>query len=85
MKKLSLAENVNISSASFTNEAPPLRMAVTLWSRKTPGVAQLERDINVMNNKKKVFFAWALKKLWCHWKLIFQAYQTIDSSIYKKN
>jgi len=31
-----------------------IRMAVTLWSRKTPGVAQLERDINVMNNKKKV-------------------------------
>ena len=30
------------------------RMAVTLWSIQTPGAAQLERDINVMNNKKKV-------------------------------
>lgn len=30
------------------------RMAVTLWSIQTPGTAQLERDINVMNNKKKV-------------------------------
>ena len=29
-------------------------MAVTLWSIQTPGTAQLERDINVMNNKKKV-------------------------------
>ena len=29
-------------------------MAITLWSRKTPGAAQLERDIAVMNNKKKV-------------------------------
>ena len=29
-------------------------MAVTLWSIQTPGAAQLERDINVMNNKKKV-------------------------------
>ena len=31
-----------------------IRMAVTLWSIQTPGTAQLERDINVMNNKKKV-------------------------------
>ena len=31
-----------------------LRMAVALWSSKTPGAAQLERDIAVMNNKKKV-------------------------------
>ena len=30
------------------------RMAITLWSTKTPGAAQLERDIAVMNNKKKV-------------------------------
>ena len=30
------------------------RMAITLWSTKTPGTAQLERDIAVMNNKKKV-------------------------------
>ena len=30
------------------------RMAATLWSSKTPGAAQLERDIAVMNNKKKV-------------------------------
>ena len=30
------------------------RMAVTLWSARTPGTAQLERDITVMNNKKKV-------------------------------
>ena len=30
------------------------RMAKTLWSSKTPGAAQLERDIAVMNNKKKV-------------------------------
>ena len=30
------------------------RMAVALWSAKTPGTAQLERDIAVMNNKKKV-------------------------------
>lgn len=29
-------------------------MAITLWSTKTPGTAQLERDIAVMNNKKKV-------------------------------
>ena len=29
-------------------------MAITLWSTKTPGAAQLERDIAVMNNKKKV-------------------------------
>lgn len=29
-------------------------MAITLWSRKTPGAAQLERDLAVMNNKKKV-------------------------------
>ena len=29
-------------------------MAATLWSSKTPGAAQLERDIAVMNNKKKV-------------------------------
>jgi hypothetical protein len=29
-------------------------MAVALWSAKTPGAAQLERDIAVMNNKKKV-------------------------------
>ena len=27
---------------------------MTLWSIQTPGAAQLERDINVMNNKKKV-------------------------------
>jgi len=31
-----------------------IRMAVALWSSKTPGAAQLERDIVVMNNKKKV-------------------------------
>jgi len=31
-----------------------IRMAVALWSSKTPGAAQLERDIAVMNNKKKV-------------------------------
>ena len=31
-----------------------LSMAITLWSRKTPGVAQYERDIAVMNNKRKV-------------------------------
>ena len=29
-------------------------MAVTLWSTKTPGTAQLQRDTVVMNNKKKV-------------------------------
>eukprot|EP00090_Calanus_glacialis_P004086 TRINITY_DN13026_c0_g1_i2.p1 TRINITY_DN13026_c0_g1~~TRINITY_DN13026_c0_g1_i2.p1 ORF type:complete len:331 (-),score=67.07 TRINITY_DN13026_c0_g1_i2:210-1202(-) len=31
-----------------------IRMAVALWSSKTPGAAMLERDIAVMNNKKKV-------------------------------
>jgi len=31
-----------------------IRMAVALWSARTPGAAQLERDIAVMNNKKKV-------------------------------
>ena len=29
-------------------------MAVKLWSTRTPGTAQLERDLMVMNNKKKV-------------------------------
>jgi len=29
-------------------------MAITLWSVKTPGVAQYERDQAVMNNKRKV-------------------------------
>merc|ERR1711874_515117 len=31
-----------------------IRMACALWSARTPGAAQLERDIAVMNNKKKV-------------------------------
>ena len=30
------------------------RMAVALWSSETPDAAELERDIAVMNNKKKV-------------------------------
>ena len=29
-------------------------MAVKLWSTRTPGTAQLQRDLMVMNNKKKV-------------------------------
>ena len=29
-------------------------MAVKLWSTTTPGTAQLQRDLMVMNNKKKV-------------------------------
>jgi len=29
-------------------------MAITLWSTKTPGAAQQDRDLAVMNNKKKV-------------------------------
>ena len=31
-----------------------IRMAVKLWSTRTPGTAQLQRDLMVMNNKKKV-------------------------------
>jgi len=31
-----------------------IRMAITLWSTKTPGTAQKDRDVAVMNNKKKV-------------------------------
>ena len=30
------------------------RMAVALWSSRTPGAAQLDRDRQMMNNKKKV-------------------------------
>ena len=30
------------------------RMAAKLWRSKTPGAAQRERDLAVMNNKKKV-------------------------------
>ena len=29
-------------------------MAITLWSSRTPGAADLERDKVLMNNKKKV-------------------------------
>ena len=29
-------------------------MAVVLWGSRTPGAAQVERDKNVTNNKKKV-------------------------------
>jgi len=31
-----------------------IRMAVALWSSRTPGAAQLDRDRQMMNNKKKV-------------------------------
>jgi len=31
-----------------------IRMAVALWSSRTPGAAQLDRDRQLMNNKKKV-------------------------------
>jgi len=31
-----------------------IRMAVCLWSARTPGAAQLDRDRQVVNNKKKV-------------------------------
>ena len=39
---------------NYNEQLTTNRMAVTLWSIQTPGTAQLERDINVMNNKKKV-------------------------------
>ena len=44
------------------------RMAITLWSTKTPGAAQQDRDLAVMNNKKKVsdqsILCWAAGLNW---------------------
>ena len=55
--KESIIVSRSISVSSPINHWMVCRMAVALWSSRTPGAAQLDRDRQMMNNKKKVSFA----------------------------
>ena len=41
-----------------------IRMGKRLWSNKTPGAAQEERDQMIKNNKKKVYISLLWKAMW---------------------